>query len=974
MRWLLICFLILINQYCVAQQYYETYSPANGLVDARITRILQDGTGRLFFLTKEGVSVFDGQRFSNHTKIAGTPIGIINDGMLLPDGNILLATFGGKWVRSGKNGFTFDSSFSQNIPEVSGIIPLPGAEWLIISNTGLFRLKNGASKKINLVQASPGGRRRILDRFAISGDHLVFCFYPDNINHGVYAYDIASDGITDSLATGQVYGMTADDKGRVFLCTASGILQLNKDELQKGKLRTESPWFSSLIPAGFLTTNIFFDRQENIWLIDNNTGCRRIDPVTGRVNTYSAEDGLLAGINSVYQDRENNYWFIAPGRGVQKLVQTNYEIVSKLGNENFEQVLSANSSEDSSLFLCTRGKLLILKNGGLREISREQQDFPNPVFYWQNNYWTFSYPLLVGDNGKISIRLDNDPSYHSILPFASPFVTIDQHADLLLAGNHISLIRKDHSASTKALPYFADNIAADENNGYWAFCRSNDIIKFSLVNNELTRQSSFKQPGVEARFALHFNKDTFWIATRYNGILIAKVNERSFTVIGGLSRQQGLSNDFVETLLRIDGKRIAAGTAVGLDIITLAGNDTLIENVSARINHFEPILQLSRDNRGMVYARTENLQLFKYDPFTSSPSGYQPAAWLSRIMVNGRDVDTNHSSFNYLRNNVLFSVTSPSFTDSRSIIFRFVLAGEKRQWEQNSNKPDFEINNLPPGNYELSVVIKYAGRSYPDKKLNYHFTINPPFWKTWWFILVLVLVILLSAYYIVRSYLKRQLQRQKMIMEKELAIEQERTKMARELHDGLGSMLSGVKHSFSAMKNRLTLPENEEAKFHFNIEKLNESIKELRNISHSMASESLLKYGLENSLRDYCNNVSQSGELKISFEALGTEQMLLRDDQSFHIFRIVQELLQNIIKHADATETIIQLSYNKHRLYITVEDNGNGFELHPDLLKKGIGLKNIESRTKILNGRMDYQTAPSKGTSVMIEIPCEEKS
>ena len=76
-------------------------------------------------------------------------------------------------------------------------------------------------------------------------------------------------------------------------------------------------------------------------------------------------------------------------------------------------------------------------------------------------------------------------------------------------------------------------------------------------------------------------------------------------------------------------------------------------------------------------------------------------------------------------------------------------------------------------------------------------------------------------------------------MEKELAIEQERTRMARELHDGLGSMLSGIKHSFSAMKNQLDLNESQQIKFHSNIDKLNESIKELRNISHSMASDSI---------------------------------------------------------------------------------------------------------------------------------------
>jgi len=210
-------------------------------------------------------------------------------------------------------------------------------------------------------------------------------------------------------------------------------------------------------------------------------------------------------------------------------------------------------------------------------------------------------------------------------------------------------------------------------------------------------------------------------------------------------------------------------------------------------------------------------------------------------------------------------------------------------------------------------------------------------------------------------------------LEKELAIEQERTRMSRELHDGLGSMLSGIKHSFTAMRNQLELSDSESLKFHGNIDKLNESIKELRNISHSMASDSLLKYGLENSLRDYCRNTSEPGVLAISFTAIDTERIQLTEEQSFHIFRIVQELLQNILKHADAKQAILQISYNAKRLYIAVEDDGKGFEMNEIKHKKGLGLKNIETRVKILKGRMDLQSSSLKGTSVLIEMPCDAK-
>ena len=100
--------------------------------------------------------------------------------------------------------------------------------------------------------------------------------------------------------------------------------------------------------------------------------------------------------------------------------------------------------------------------------------------------------------------------------------------------------------------------------------------------------------------------------------------------------------------------------------------------------------------------------------------------------------------------------------------------------------------------------------------------------------------------------------------------------------------------------------------------------------------------------------------------------MQLTEEQTFHIFRIVQELLQNVIKHAHAANTIVQISYNAKRLYLTVEDDGKGFDMETAKKKNGMGLKNIETRVKILKGRIDFQTA--SGTSVLIEIPCAEKN
>ncbi len=233
-------------------------------------------------------------------------------------------------------------------------------------------------------------------------------------------------------------------------------------------------------------------------------------------------------------------------------------------------------------------------------------------------------------------------------------------------------------------------------------------------------------------------------------------------------------------------------------------------------------------------------------------------------------------------------------------------------------------------------------------------------------ILLLAGLTILTFYFLYRRKKNTLLQ----FVAQQQAIEQERTRLARELHDGLGSMLSGVKHSFSAIKNNIQLENKQEIDFDNSIEKLNTSINELRNISHSMMdTDRLLDNGLPNALRDYCKNFNHQGGLKVVFKGIELESLVLREEKAFHIFRIVQELLHNIIKHAQASEAIVQLSKDSNELFITVEDNGIGFNKIKAFQMEGIGLRNIENRLKIISGKIDIKSAAEYGTSIFISCP-----
>lgn len=197
--------------------------------------------------------------------------------------------------------------------------------------------------------------------------------------------------------------------------------------------------------------------------------------------------------------------------------------------------------------------------------------------------------------------------------------------------------------------------------------------------------------------------------------------------------------------------------------------------------------------------------------------------------------------------------------------------------------------------------------------------------------------------------------------------EEERTRLARDLHDGVGGLLSGVKLSMSNMKGNFFLSEENALAMNNVFMQLDQSIAELRRVSHNMMPESLIKYGLKEALENYCETLNISGKIKVQLQTYGMEE---RMEQSNEIvaYRMVQELLNNVIKHADAKNVLIQLVRKQDHFTLTVEDDGKGFD--PKEISSGAGLQNIKARAEYLNGTLDIVSSRGEGTSVTIEGNC----
>ncbi|HSK12759.1 MAG TPA: sensor histidine kinase [Phnomibacter sp.] len=198
--------------------------------------------------------------------------------------------------------------------------------------------------------------------------------------------------------------------------------------------------------------------------------------------------------------------------------------------------------------------------------------------------------------------------------------------------------------------------------------------------------------------------------------------------------------------------------------------------------------------------------------------------------------------------------------------------------------------------------------------------------------------------------------------------EQERSRLAKDLHDGLGGMLSGIKHTMSAMQENLVMTEENEKAFARSMDMLDSSIREMRRVAHNLMPETLVKFGLDTALRDFCNEIDQSGVLKVTYHSIGLYNASIGDSTSISIYRIIQELMNNTIKHAAATSALVQVSMIDSRISMTVEDDGIGFDTSILQGAKGIGWANIRSRVDLMKGQMDIRSGPNSGTSVHIEL------
>ncbi|MCW3107879.1 MAG: tetratricopeptide repeat protein, partial [Segetibacter sp.] len=201
------------------------------------------------------------------------------------------------------------------------------------------------------------------------------------------------------------------------------------------------------------------------------------------------------------------------------------------------------------------------------------------------------------------------------------------------------------------------------------------------------------------------------------------------------------------------------------------------------------------------------------------------------------------------------------------------------------------------------------------------------------------------------------------------AEERERARIAEDLHDGIGQMMSVARMNLSAIEDELVLTTDKRIKFDKVIGLVDKSCKEVRHISHNMRPVALEKAGIAAAITEFVENID-SRILTLSFYTEGTEKWSDPDIETI-LFRIIQECVNNVLKHASASNLDISLIKDKDGISVTIDDNGKGFDAKLAVNSEGIGLINIKTRIEYLKGSIEWSSLPGKGTLVVLHVPVQ---
>jgi len=705
-------------------------------------------------------------------------------------------------------------------------------------------------------------------------------------------------------------------------------------------------------------------------------------------------------------DKSNNLWIGTEGFGLYKM---------PLGLKKFNSFgKSLNQNEKDISFGSIRAFLIDDKNrlwiGGHSSLNR--------IDY--SNFETNKFEILNEFNGLNVYTLVQDPIDKNIF-----WIGTECSGLLKYDEKKNSLITKYTLHSE--LKYFSEvysSLVASNGNIFWGTDKS--LVQYDPLDKiftEFIHSGKSKNSIVDRKIKALFedSKGNIWIGSDRDGFSIYYLKQKKFVSFRSSNDKNSLSSNRVNSFCEDRNGTIWIGTENGLNKFNEKDNSFVNYNVNNGFaNDF--IYGILNDNENNLWLST-NKGLIKFNPNTDEVSNYdytyglqsnefntcafyknkigemffggvkgftffnpakvknsiyEPIVTITKFKKNNQNYQLKNSiSFTDIvelsHTDIFFSFEffADDYTYPDRNKYRYKLDGLDERWIYTDSKNRIaSFTNINPGEYTLKIGATNSDGVWSSNEASIKIVMHPAYWNTLWFKLLVFSLLFGMAFLLYRSrinLLKQEKEIQRDLTKKLInSQEEERKKISSELHDDLGQNLLVV-------KNRLMLAKRDKNFDEFineTIDVLDKSISEVSNISHLLHPSELEELGLSQAIESMVYRIKSSSELRI-INRLGYIDDYFLPEEKINLFRIIQESLNNVIKHSGASE--VQLSYKTYGqdLVLEITDNGVGFEYnkyqHEDNRPR-IGLRGMKERVLMLNGNLIVDSNPTSGTTIKIEF------
>lgn len=992
--------LCIIFRIVSGQPLFERYTVEQGLSQNLVMSITEDRHGFLWFGTKDGLNRFDGYSFRvfrNTINKANTlSANYITSLHVDSTQTLWIGTSGGGLNRYNEETETFtsfrkDEQDSTSIPSnyvfkiISGwegklfVATIDGGVCSFDPNTNMFTRILFDSTETTLPYSS------MVSSLVLTKDSILWI---STLSKGIFGYNFRTGkrehlfldktkfGLTENVAK-NIY---EDSRRRIWIANDHGfdIVDRTTGITTHHSIVYENDTLPGVSVHEFSDGRFFVNLLTNQGFYDAET--RKFNPlgITPSTKTYFDRSGML--------------WVSTGGYGIIKYNPLLERFNRRSGQFQFERFKNE-FAEIEKLYSITANVRTIDKYTVVK-------DFSGTLWFWEkkkhrlNAYNPISKKLTVFTPEDLKEGMEvHDPQRIFItddnfvwITFGTAVARFDSLRKKFITYNLTEFAENPSLLKNSTEYAFLTAIHRGADNMLWIGTTNAGVLKF---DEQQKRVQSFRavvndSTTLTNNYVLTITADPndpaiLWIGTDGGGF--NRFDTKRNIVTHRFTASNGIPNDVIYGIMSDKRKQLWMSCNNGIFSF-----DPVAMKVTAQFDAHDG-LQSNEFNR-YEFGKDETGKLLfggiggwnSFYPESIYTRTYIPPIVLSDIKVQSRSVVFSHASsprsiaLQPDQNIISFEFASLDYAAPNKNKYAYILEGFDDVWNYSGTNRTATYTNLDPGVYTFRVKGTNGDGVWNEAGTSIQVTVLPPYYKTWWFRGGMLFVVVGTVIVIVRrrfTALRREQHRQeefsRQLLEQQ---EQDRERIAAELHDSLGQNLLVVKNRAVLGARAAEIQPQAKDHFEFISTIISDSLKEVREISHNLRPYQLDRLGLTDTLHSTVQKVSESSSIVIERDIDDVDNVFTKEKE-INIYRIVQESLNNIIKHSQATHAKLSVRRNNKTVSITVEDNGKGFLEQHQVDGKGFGMRGMNERVKILKGTMMFQSAPGKGTAVHFDIPIE---